>query len=230
MKQDYHQSYVWPLWLRLSHWVMALCALILLVTGWFLGSGMVVNELLVEALRGVHVPAGQLLAAALAVRLVMLFVDTGVGGWRALEVTREGAQSALEMFRFYLAFGRRRLPGFFAHDPLWKLLYPAFYILLLAQTLSGLGLEYSAMRQVLRLGSDILDSWHSAGAWLVAWVAGLHIASVMLRELRSQGYEVSAMLHGHKLFRVDKSEFPETQLKPQSGVSVKLDLTGKDKR
>lgn len=230
MKVDYHQSYIWPLWLRLIHWAMALGVVVLATSGWLLGSGMVVNEQLRDVLLGMHLPAGQFLAAALAARLVMLFLNKGVGGWKAMQITREGARAAGEMFRFYLAFGRRQMPAFHSHDPLWKLIYPAFFLLLGIQALTGLAFQYGAMRRVLRVGSDVLDPLHSAGAWLVLWVVGLHVAAVLLREVRSQGYEVSSMLHGHRLFKVDREGPVDVQSMMAPSVSVTLDLSGKSKR
>ena len=230
MSTEFHRRYVWPFWLRLAHWVIVLSMLMLIASGWLLGSGHLVNELLVDRLHGLHLVSGQLLGLALVLRLGMLFVDTSAAGWRALRVTANDAQGAAEMLRFYLAFGRRRMPGFYAHDPLWKLVYPAFFFLLLFQTFSGLGLEYGYLRSVLRLGSDYLSAWHATGAVLLIWLSGLHVAAVLLREVRSKGCEVSAMLHGYRLFEVDKGGLPDVQPKTGRGVSVTLDPGAKSSK
>jgi len=200
---------VWPLALRLIHWVLAIAVVLLAVTGWLMDSGLVLNEALYQLLReNLHVPAGQAVGVALAGRLVLLAADPGVSGWRAL-VPRQGASGPLgQMLRFYLSWGRNRLPGYFAHDPLWVLLYPVLFALLLFVTLAGLAMEYSGMRATLGLDLAILERWHALGAAVIIWLSVLHGLSVLLREVRGKGYEVSAMIHGHRIFRVDSEQTP----------------------
>ena len=78
------------------------------------------------------------------------------------------------MLKFYLSFGRRRVPPYFAHDPLWRPVYPAWFLLIAVQVLSGMVL--------------------------------LHVLSVLLREARGKAYDISAMIQGHRIFRVDKTD------------------------
>ena len=209
MTPELHRQSVWPTVLRLIHWILALCILVLLVTGWLLGSGLVLNDALYDLLRQrFHVPAGQIAGAALVGRVVLLVVDPGVAGWRALVRRPADPGSRGEMLRFYLSWGRRRPPAYFSHDPVWALVYPAFFLLLGLQVSNGLAIHYQGLRQLSGLGLEDLSQWHGRfGLWL-AWFAGLHVASVLLREVRGKGCEVSAMLHGHRIFTRDDPGSP----------------------
>ena len=205
MQTEFYQQAVWPLALRLVHWVLALSTLVLIATGWLLGGGMVVNPALHEMLRGtLHVPAGQIAAAALAGRLVLLAVDPGVSGWRALVPRSRDRAARLEMLRFYLSGGRRQPPGYYAHDPLWMLLYPVLFLLLGLQVFTGFAIQSQGLRQVAEFSMEGVSQWHGRIALFLIWLTGLHVASVLLREIRGRGYEVSAMLHGLRIFSREK--------------------------
>lgn len=221
MKTEYYQQLVWPLSVRLIHWIFALAVVVLLVTGWLLGSGMVLNPGLHEVLRNsLHIPAGQITAAALFGRLLLLALMPGVQGWRALLPTEANRVARGEMFRFYLAFGRRKSPGFYAHDPVWALVYPLLFLLLAVQVMTGFGITSQGLRQFSGWSIDGLASWHARVAVMVAWIAGLHVASVLLREIRGKGYEVSAMLHGHRVFERERGGLVDSQ----SGVNVHIPI------
>jgi Ni,Fe-hydrogenase I cytochrome b subunit len=205
MHMEFYQQAVWPLALRLVHWALALSVIVLIATGWLLGGGMVMNPALHEMLRGtLHVPAGQIAAAALAGRLVLLAVDPGVSGWRALVPRSRDRAARSEMLRFYLSWGRRQPPGYYAHDPVWTLFYPVLFVLLGFQVFTGFAVQSQGLRQVAGLSVEGVLQWHGRIALFLAWLAGLHVASVLLREIRGRGYEVSAMLHGHRIFGREK--------------------------
>lgn len=208
MATEFREQMVWPLALRLIHWLLAIAVTVLLLTGWLLGSGLVLNEALYQMLReSLHVPAGQLAGVALLARLLLLLFDPGVGGWRALLVpaARDLAGTG-EMLKFYLSFGRRRIPGYYAHDPLWRLVYPFWFLLTGVQVLSGMALEWERPRALLGAGTATWSAWHAAIAGVIFWLVLLHVVSVLLREVRGRGYEVSAMIQGHRIFKVEKAD------------------------
>ena len=222
MKTEFYGQLVWPLSIRLIHWVFALAVILLLTTGWLLSSGMVLNPELHDVLRNsLHIPAGQVTAAALLGRLLLLALVPGVVGWRALLPTQANRVARGEMLRFYLAFGRRESPGFYAHDPLWSMIYPVLFLLLGLQVLTGFGISSQGFRQFSGWSVDGLASWHARIAVLVAWIAGLHVASVLLREFRGKGYEVSSMLHGHRIFGRERGSVVDSQ--PGATVNVPVE-------
>ena len=108
MTAEYREQFVWPLAVRLIHWLLAMAITVLLLTGWLLGSGLMLNEQLYQLMReSLHIPAGQLAAVALGARILLLAFDPGVAGWRALLAYANYRRATGEMLKFYLSFGRR---------------------------------------------------------------------------------------------------------------------------
>jgi Ni/Fe-hydrogenase 1 B-type cytochrome subunit len=217
----YKEQAVWPLAVRLIHWVLVLTFLVLFVTGWLMGSGQLLNEefrlMLAERL---HAPAGQIAGVALLGRLVLLFMP-GITGWRALVPGPSDREGLREMFLFYLSFGRRQVPAFFAHDPLWKTAYLLLFAVIAAQVITGLAMEFDGLRFRLGASAGAIRDWHVDLGIVLAWVTGLHIVSVILREIRARGFEVSAMLHGTKMFRIEKPDTEVGQVKVEIAMPLR---------
>ena len=219
MPAELREQLVWPLALRIVHWTLALTVVLLLTTGWLIGSGLVPDEQLYQFLRrDLHVPAGQIAALAVIGRILLLFLDRGAAGWRALVPRRSSTPAVAEMFRFYLSWGRRRPPAYFGHDPFWALVYPAFLLLIVVQVAGGLALEIDGLRQISGLSANALSVWHQAGAGLLFWVVVLHVLSVLLREVRTKSWDISAMIQGYRVFRVERQG--ESGRQSQASVSV----------
>lgn len=196
---------VWPWSVRLIHAVLGLSALVLLLSGWLLGSGLVLNDRLYQLLLDdLHLPAGHLLGVALAARLYLLFAAEGVAGLRALLPDRRWPVRALEMVRFYASFGRTPLPGYFAHNPLWAPLYLVLLMLLLLALVGGLLLELPALRGLFGWSSDPLLRFHAALFGPIAVLTGAHILTSVLHDVRGAGADVSAMLNGARVFATEE--------------------------
>ncbi|MEN8176934.1 MAG: cytochrome b/b6 domain-containing protein [Pseudomonadota bacterium] len=206
MNVELRRNPVWPGTLRVIHVLLGLSLTTLLVSGALLGWQGLDAGGRADLLRQLHLPAGYVLAITLAVRLLLLIFADGVAGWRALLPVKQGeARRLLEMLRFYLSWRRNRLPPFFAQDPLWAPLHLLLFLLLALQTLIGLALEFPALTDWLPLDYLTLKNIHNTlFNLLLIWVI-LHIVSVILRELRGRGNETSSMIHGEKLFVIDRS-------------------------
>lgn len=195
---------IWSWILRLTHAAIALSGLILLLSGWLLGSGLVLNDRLHQLLLDdLHLPAGYLLAVALVARLFLLVSDDGVGGFKAMLPDRRWPSRALEMIRFYASFGRTPLPGYFAHNALWAPLYLVFLLLAVLATASGLMLDLAALRGLFGWSSDAVLRFHASlleplGIWMLA-----HVLTSLLHDVRGSGADVSAMLNGYRVFEVN---------------------------
>jgi Ni/Fe-hydrogenase 1 B-type cytochrome subunit len=213
---------VWPGVLRITHWTMALTVIVLLLSGWLLKSGLVLSDRLYDfLLEQLHLPAGHLLGVALAVRLFYLLRDTDIGGFSALLPSRSSWPGILTGLRFYTSFARSEPPRYYGHHPVWAPLYLVWMALLWSQLVSGLLLEFGALRGLFGLASDPLLRWHLAPFTLLSMLAILHVVSAFLHDLKGQGSDVSGMINGHRTFVVERSE-------PAAKVSqaVSLDSIG----
>ena len=192
---------VWPGVLRLTHWAAALGLLLLLLSGWLLKSGLVLNDRLYDLLlEQLHLPAGHLLGVAVAVRLYLLVRDRGVTGYRALMPGRGAWQGIKQGLAFYASFARARPPRYYAHQPVWAPIYLVWWLLLLAQLGSGLLLEFAGLRGLFGWSTNHLLGAHVAPFGWLALLTALHVASVVLDDLKGEGGDVSAMINGHRTF------------------------------
>lgn len=222
MTEQVRRIRVWPGVLRITHWTMALTVAALLLSGWLLKSGLVLSDRLYDfLLEQLHLPAGHLFGLALAVRLFYLVRDTDIGGYSALLPSRSSWPGIVAGLRFYTSFARSELPRYYGHHPVWAPLYLLWMGLLLSQLLSGLLLEFGALRGLFGLASDPLLGWHVAPFTVLAMLTVLHVVSAFLHDLKGQGSDVSGMINGHRTFVVERPQSPG--MAPQA---VSLDSIG----
>jgi Ni/Fe-hydrogenase 1 B-type cytochrome subunit len=208
---------VWSGLLRVSHWLMAFAVLILLGTGWLLGS----VPQAYEALLDYHYLAGYALIAGLLLRAWLLFFGRATDRLADLVPRRRQFSAMLDMLRFYLSFGRWPLPAWYAHNPLWQPVYLLLLMLLAVQVLTGV----FAYAPYLLAGRAPVE-WHASGAVILGAITALHLLAVFLHDLKGTGSDNSAMINGHRIFIVNPLQQPV-----DPGVQqVSLDQIGKPGR
>ncbi len=190
---------VWSRWLRISHWLMAVSALALIVSGWVLDYLETPDPLI----RDYHYLFGHLLLASLILRGVLLFARIGdhlqTENWKALRWDRSKAPAMLDMLKYYMSLGRMPKPAYYAHSPLWLPFYPLVLVLLTVSALSGY--LYDAPLTIAGFG---LWRIHGGLASLLEIVLSLHMASAVIQDMSAPGGDISGMISGYRLFKVDK--------------------------
>jgi Ni,Fe-hydrogenase I cytochrome b subunit len=217
MSDNVSRVLVWPGLLRVIHWAAALAVVLLLLSGWLMKSGLVLNDRLYEfLLEQLHLPAGHVLGLAVVVRFYLLARDRGVEGYSALVPGRGAWQGIKEGLVFYTSFARTNPPRYFAHHPVWAPVYLLWWLLLAAQLVTGLLLEFGALRGLFGLSSDALLRWHLAPFGWLAMLAVLHVVSAFLDDLKGSGSDVSAMINGHRTFETGEKTGPAKVTAPPS--------------
>jgi len=197
---------VWSRWLRLSHWLLALSAMGLLVTGWLMGA----DPLLAVTARDYHDMLGALLLPALALRLYILFFGKGSERLEDCEPDRHRMRQALGVLKFYLSLGRHPLPKWFSHNPLWGPIYLVLFFFLLIACISGLLL----LKGVSFLGPVSNLDLHDLAYYVIGWFVLLHLPAVFSHDLGNQGSDNSGMINGYRTFRIEDPNAP-------SGMDIK---------
>jgi Ni/Fe-hydrogenase 1 B-type cytochrome subunit len=191
-----HYTRIWSGWLRLVHWLIAAGVLFLLASGWAL------QQLPADPdfWHDWHLIAGQLVALALLLRVVLLFVP-GTSHWRALLPKRVQRMAMLQMLRFYLSLARAPLPAWHAHNPLWAPLYLLVLVVLAACIASGIW--HGAPWRVFAIP---LARWHTQLAGAVALFTLAHLVAVALHDWKGDGALISAMFSGRRYFHVRRPQ------------------------
>ncbi len=196
------RTWIWPAPLRLSHWLMVVSVVGLWISGWFMQHLPGWHA----ASREQHLMLAWLLVPALALRLVLLFTGKGsAAGWR--DLLPQHWQGVRDTLRFYVTFGQLPLPRWYAHNPLWAPVYLLFLVALLAQIVSGFLLD----AERFPFGFDPVQL-HAPLATAIGAFMLLHVIAVLVHDWRSGNSDVSAMLHGYRIFRLEKPSLPGEQV------------------
>lgn len=211
MAEQIRRVLVWSGWVRLAHWSLAGATLWLIATGWLLAHSPSVAQLASEF----HYLGAGILVFGLGLRVFLGFFGSGAERFEHLLPESSEWAAIRASALFYLSLGRAPLPNWFAHNPLWKLLYPVLLGLLLLQALSGW-----LMPDTPVLWQFYLPHVHASLATLILLLVVAHLYSVVLQDYRGNSADISAMINGHRYFSVDREGLVKPEL-PQ--VSVRLD-------
>lgn len=199
---------------------MAGSTLWLMATGWLVANAPSVAETASE----LHYIGAGLLVFGLGVRLFLGFFGQGAERFEHMLPKGSEVPAIRDSLVFYLSFGKTPLPNWFAHNPLWKLVYLFLFLLLGLSALTGWLMPDHAV--VWRF---YLPHVHATLATLIAVVVVAHLYCVVLQDLKGTAADNSAMINGHRYFNIEREGLVKPDL-PQ--VSVRLDdlTSGRDSK
>ena len=205
--------YVFPLSLRLVHWTIFFAAVVLSVTGYWIGTGNLPagpgGTFQMGWIRYVHTIGGWALLAALLLRVYLFFFGNEYARWTDFVPRRkEHWRDLKDVFLFYV-FARARYPhADFGHNRLAALTYLVVYLLLLFLVVSGLalhGMAFAAGWQswltwpLVFVSTPTLRLMHHMGMWLLWGFVAHHVASAVLVDRETRGGLIGGIFSGYKL-------------------------------
>lgn len=174
----------------------------LLVTGWLLQN--VAHYF--QAALDYHYILAYVLCIGLGLRLYLLISSSpSATSWHDLAPDRQSLKKSLSMLRFYISLGRTPLPHWYAHNPFWAPIYLFVFFTLLLQVITGF-LMASGQHTLL----VNLYTLHNVNTTILTTFSILHIISVFVHDLKSGSSDISAMIHGYRIFTLEKPEIPPT--------------------
>jgi len=187
---------VWSGWLRISHAFIGLAVLVLLFTGWLIAE----SPSLAESVLDLHYLASGFLIFGLVVRLVLMFAGKEHERLPGLFPASSEFNAMAKTIGFYISLGKSPMPGWYAHNSLWKPVYLVIYLALVVLVITG-----AIMPDVSLILGFYLPSVHIFWAQLMLWLAVLHIVSVVMHDYRNQTTDISAMVNGYRLFLIESN-------------------------
>jgi len=184
---------VWSGWLRLSHACIGLAVLVLLFTGWLIAE----SPSLAESALELHYLVSSLLIFGIVVRIVLMFAGRQHERLPGLFPASSELNAMAKTLRFYISLGKSPMPGWYAHNSLWKPVYFVIYLALVVLVISG-----AVLPDVSLIMGFYVPSVHVFWARIMLWFSLLHIASVLLHDYRNQTTDISAMVNGYRLFLI----------------------------
>jgi len=205
--------YVFPLSLRLVHWTIFFAALVLSVTGYWIGTGNLPagpgGTFQMGWIRYVHTIGGWALLAALLLRVYLFFCGNEYSRWTDFIPRRKEHWRDLKDVFFFYVFARARYPhADFGHNRLAALTYLVVYLLLLFMGVSGLalhGMAFAAGWQswltwpLAFVSTPTLRLMHHMGMWLLWGFVAHHVASAVLVDRETRGGLMGGIFSGYKL-------------------------------
>ena len=208
---EYKKVLVWNGWLRLSHWSIAITALVLIVSGWLIAQ----SPYLHDPAQAAHNIAAGALVFGLLLRIVLFFTGKNQLRLTALIPAGQDRENIKAMLKFYITLGKAPLPHWYAQNPLWKPLYLLLYMVLVLLAVSGMLLPENTA-----LAGFFPRAIHQFWAEFVFWFALLHIASVFLHDYKGETNNISAMVHGNKLFGIEHHVIQNTPVKTDTVIQT----------
>jgi Ni/Fe-hydrogenase 1 B-type cytochrome subunit len=187
---------VWSGWLRVSHASIGLSVLAQLLTGWLIAESPSVAGTALD----IHYLASAVLIFGLVIRLALMFAGKPHERLPALFPASFELAAMASTLRCYLSFFRASLPGWYAHNPLWKPFYLLMYLVLVIMVITGVMIPETS----IALGF-YLPSVHTFWAHVLLWLSALHVVSVIVHDYRKQTTDISAMVNGYRLFLSDSN-------------------------
>jgi Ni/Fe-hydrogenase 1 B-type cytochrome subunit len=189
---------IWSGWLRAAHWLIAGGVVFELCSAWALAQEPADPGFWHDW----HVMIGQLVALAVLLRLVLLFLP-GSSHWRSLLPKPAQWTAVRQTLRFYLSLTRTPLPAWYAHNPLWAPLYLLVLLVLLGSVASGFGHDLHWL--VAGVRPAVL---HAALGHALAWFCVAHVLAAALHDWKGDGALISALFSGKRYFHLNPLQDP----------------------
>ena len=201
--------YVWQVPVRVTHWVTALCIVVLSLTGGYIADPFLIppgNDVM-SVVRFIHIVTALTFLVSGMVRTYWLLAGNRFARWTAFIPTT--TYQATELFRqagFY-AFIRKELPKVLGHNQLAATAYLALFALLLVETVTGFALDglmgaepghtmFAWLRELI--GPQTLRLVHHLAMWAILAVALFHIYSCVLVDHLEHNGLISSIVSGFK--------------------------------
>jgi len=205
----YRPTHVYHWVHRILHWSIAGSIAFLLPLGVFIAvaSDLKLPEAGEDVMVGVHVIIGLFFAAALLVRIIVLFAGKGTMGWRdVLPHTREQLRVAAATIRYYLSGFRGKPPLYFGHNPFAGGVYTAFFCFAATQAASGSTmvivnlLNKGAAQKTGKAYAEAALIAHDVGALFIIFYICAHLGALALHDIIERRGLASSMISGYKFF------------------------------
>lgn len=214
--------YVWEAPVRLWHWLMAVCMVVLAVTGYFIGSplpsvpGEASENFLFGYIRFIHFSAGYIFAVIFVLRVYWAFV----GNTYSRELffapfkilTPSFWRGAFDLAAYY-GFVHEKRHVYLGHNPLalaamfFMFVLGAIFMIITGFALYGEGTGMASWQyqyftswvQPMIGDSQALHTWHHLGMWYLIIFTIIHVYLVIREDVYLHETVISTMINGWRV-------------------------------
>jgi Ni/Fe-hydrogenase 1 B-type cytochrome subunit len=219
---EYKWVYLWERPLRFMHWLSALCIIVLVVTGLFIGrpyfvpSGDPQSAYLMGWMRFIHFLSAAVLVMTAIVRLYWLFMGNRFERWPALFPFRmRDLRNLYKVVKFYLMIKPEQAPRYLGHNPLQQLAYTGLYVTAALAVVTGFamygqsnpgGLFYVTFNWVNTLlgGQQVVRFVHHVLTWVFLIFIPIHVYLALRADAIERTGTISSIISGGRFVPRDE--------------------------
>lgn len=218
--------YVYEAPLRAWHWVTAVAIVVLIVTGYFIGTplpsvpGEASDSNLMGMIRFLHFAAGYVLAIGWLVRIYWAIV----GNHHSRQLFkfpfwRRDYWSGVLWEASWYAFMRTEPKKYVGHNPLAQFVMfflftlAIFFMIITGFALYGEGAgidswQYALFGWVFDIfpNSQAVRTWHHLGMWVFVIYTILHVYAAVREDIMSRQSMISTMISGERMFKDNRDD------------------------
>ena len=218
---EYQSVHLWHWPVRAMHWIAAICVVVLVVTGFYIGgpyfltSGQASDHFLMGTFRFVHFAAAGVLVATGILRFYWLFVGNRYEKWKALfPVKKEDWVNMGRIIKKYLFMRVEKPPHYMGHNPLQQIFYTGIYALAVIQVVTGFymygladtgGFFFAVFGWVGPLlgGAQVVRFVHHVLTWFWLIFIPIHVYLTVRADVLHQEARITSMISGNRFVRAD---------------------------
>jgi Ni/Fe-hydrogenase b-type cytochrome subunit len=222
-REGYRWVYMWHWPIRAMHWLAAGSLVVLVATGFYIGRpyfapapGETADLFVMGTMRFVHFVAAGVLVATGIVRVYWLFAGNRYERLPALFPLRgRDIRNLFLTVRKYALMQGDAPPHYVGHNPLQQLSYTGFYLIILAQVLTGFALYGLAdpdgfFYRVLGFesawflgGVPMVRFIHHVLTWVILIFVPIHVYLALRADLTEHTGTISSIVSGGRYVRSD---------------------------
>ncbi|NIP58150.1 MAG: Ni/Fe-hydrogenase, b-type cytochrome subunit, partial [Gemmatimonadetes bacterium] len=214
--------YLWHWPIRAMHWVAALCVVVLVVTGLYIGrpyfmtGGEPSSHFLMGWMRFLHFAAAGVLVATAIIRAYWLFVGNRFERWRALfPVSGKDWRNLVKVVKAYLFIRPHEAPQYMGHNPIQQLSYTFIYLLAFLQVMTGFALyglsdpgglfftAFSSWIGPLFGGFQVVRFFHHVVTWIFLIFIPVHVYLTVRADVVHRESRMTSIVSGMRYVRDD---------------------------
>lgn len=201
--------YVWEVPVRVTHWLVVFCVVVLSVTGGYIADPFLIPETgaTMGIMRFVHMLTAYLFVCCALVRTYWLFRGNRFARWQAFIPTNRRHLNEFATQTGWYLFIRRELPGILGHNALAAATYMIVFFLFLVQILTGFALEAQHGNVVVAslfgwiadaVGVQTVRVVHHLVMWAILAFMVHHVYSALLVDHTEKNGLMSSIFTGYK--------------------------------
>lgn len=207
-----NKVYVWEVPVRLSHWLVVACLLVLSATGIYIDSPFIAATSTASFLMGwvrfIHFVTAYVFIITVAVRVYWAFAGNSFANWRAFfPFSSKRTVEMIQQMRFYSLLTSKP-PSDLGHTPLAGIVYLLIFILYMISALTGFalysihepgGIMSSLFGWVLSLLSlQMTRLIHHFVMWFILYFVIIHVYIVFFLNSVEKNNLLASIFDGYK--------------------------------